>query len=437
MATLTTVTITDDTTTESPIEGPEPAPPRRKSWWRRKPIKKATIWTHRWAALVLGLALLVVTTSGVPLVYEQEINRAKHSSAYEESGGPRELTFEEAYAAALEHDPEFVAHSVYLSKGVYIVENFDTGHQVTVDPATGEILGDFTFDDDGFVGQAMSLAVNVHLCMLTCEEYVGYQSWIAKPVPGTAWLGFEGEKVTWGALILGITGLLLLFLAVSGIWLWWPGIKRWAVGIRVRMKRGRYARDYDLHQVVGMIAIPLLLIWAITGAGYEFGFVEKAWYKVLPGEVAPEVSLVSEESDAPDIGIEAAIAAAVKATGNTDVTVVELPSAEEPEATYGVWHQDGFDPWANGGYPGDLLVNVDRHDGEKVAITYGGPQSQAQTIWQDWNFPMHSGWIVGPWWRIIWLVFGLVPLLLAITGLSTWFYKRGLRKRRRARAAAP
>jgi hypothetical protein len=41
-------------------------------------------------------------------------------------------------------------------------------------------------------------------------------------VPGTGWLGFEDEPVTWGGLILGLTGLVLLFLALSGLWLWFP-----------------------------------------------------------------------------------------------------------------------------------------------------------------------------------------------------------------------
>jgi uncharacterized iron-regulated membrane protein len=36
--------------------------------------------THRWSALVLGLVLLIVTTSGIPLLYEQEITRARHAA---------------------------------------------------------------------------------------------------------------------------------------------------------------------------------------------------------------------------------------------------------------------------------------------------------------------------------------------------------------------
>jgi uncharacterized iron-regulated membrane protein len=333
------------------------------------------------------------------------------------------------------HDAEFAPFAVYLLDGVYVADDFET-RRVTVDPSTGEILGDFkTNENDGFVPWTMSLMFNLHVCGLSCEGYVGYQAWLAEPVPGTGWAGFEGEPVTWGYLILGITGVLLLFLAVSGIWLWWPGIKRWFVGVRVRWKKGRYARDYDLHQVAGMIAIPLLLLWAVTGMGYSFGFVESAWYAVTPGSPPGEEQfLESTESDAPDIGVAAAVAAAVKVRGEEPVSV-DLPAEDDPLATYGVWFQDGIDPYGKAVYPGDYLVSVDRKTGETLT-TYGEYGSRAEELWSDWNFPLHSGWALDPWVRIIWLVLGLVPLLLAVTGLSTWFFKRALRKRRRKRALA-
>ena len=422
---------------ELPAGEAEPEEPRpgRRPWWRRKPVKRTFVWTHRWSAMVLGLALLVVTTSGVPLIYQEEIVQAQHSSAYEESGGPRAVDHAEAYAAVQRHDAEFAPFAIYYLDGVYVADDFET-RRVTVDPSTGEILGDFNpGGGEGFVPWTMSLMLNIHVCGLTCPEYVGYQAWLTEPVPGTGWLGFEGEPVSWGLLVLGLTAVLLLFLGLSGIWLWWPGIKRWFVGVRIRWRKGRYARDYDLHQVAGMIAIPLLLLWAVTGMGYEFGFVERAWYAVTPGETPEVRSLESTESDEPDIGVAAAVAAAVKHRGETAPVSVDLPPEDDPLATYGVWFQDGNDPWGKAVYPGDYLVSVDRKTGETMT-TYGDFGSRAEELWSDWNFPLHSGWAFNPWVRIIWLVLGLVPLLLAVTGLSTWFFKRRLRKRRARRLAA-
>ncbi|MCM3897796.1 MULTISPECIES: PepSY domain-containing protein [Gordonia] len=54
--------------------------------------------------------------------------------------------------------------------------------------------------------------------------------------------------MTWGAVILALTGLLLVFLAISGVIIWWPGLRRLRSRFRVRIGKGRFARDYDLHR---------------------------------------------------------------------------------------------------------------------------------------------------------------------------------------------
>ena len=65
--------------------------------------------------------------------------------------------------------------------------------------------------------------------------------------------------------------------------MWWPGIKRLARGLRVRRRQGTYAFNYDLHNVVGLAAIPFLVMWGFTGAHFELKQVSELWYAVLPG----------------------------------------------------------------------------------------------------------------------------------------------------------
>ena len=406
--------------------------------WRRRPVKRSFIWTHRWTSLVLGLALLVVTTSGVPLLYQQEIMHAKHSQAFS-AAGPAKLTLAETLPIAQKHDPKFVVQSIYKTSGVYVAANFESERQVTIDPSNGKVLGDFTpSKDPGVVAWSMSLLQNIHMCGLTCPEYVGYQSWLNTPVPGTGRLGFDGADITIGGLILGITGLLLLFLALSGIWMWWPGIKRMAVGVRVRFRKGRYARDFDLHQVAGMIAVPLLLMWAFTGMGYEFGCVEKAWYAATPGEPHGERELASIKADAARHRHRGRHRRRPEARrGERGADRRRPAGAKEATATYGVWFANGFDPWRGTATTRATCwspsTGTMRHASK---VTYGGDEPRAQGIWEDWNFSTHAGLHRRPVVRIIWVVLGLAPLLLAFTGVSTWLYKRSLRKRRRQAAAA-
>ncbi|MGY4651059.1 putative iron-regulated membrane protein [Mycobacterium sp. URHB0021] len=36
-----------------------------------------------------------------------------------------------------------------------------------------------------------------------------------------------------------------------------------------------------------------------------------------------------------------------------------------------------------------------------------------------------------PYWRVLWFILGLAPLMLLVTGLSTWLYRRLVGRRRR------
>jgi len=133
--------------------------------------------------LLLGLALLVVTTSGVPLLWEQEIVRAQHADAYQ-AAGPSMLSLAQAQSKVTEYDDGFEPQSFYRTHGVIVADNFESGRRVTVDSSNGRILGDFnSLEDRGTIPWTMSLLTNVHLCMLTCEEYVGYQVWLSAEVP--------------------------------------------------------------------------------------------------------------------------------------------------------------------------------------------------------------------------------------------------------------
>jgi uncharacterized iron-regulated membrane protein len=387
------------------------------------------IVTHRWISLVLGIVLLAITTSGAILVYRPEIQRALHADAYDVSGARPTITLPDARRVVEATHPRFDAVSVWAEHGVYRVTDYTTSY--TVDPGTGEILG--------HVGKPpawLGFLDNLHECFLACEDFPGYVSWLNKELPGTAWLGHEDAKIGGGYLILGIFGLLLLYLCCTGIWLWFPRPGRWKAAVSVRWKRGRFARDTDLHNLAGLISLPFLLLWAVTGAGFELEPVENAWFAATPGTARDSVDAVSatlpKGVQEPDIGEAEAVAAATALRPHDTLVNVDLPARDDPAAAYTMYFQSGYDPWGRTEYPGEIGVFVDRHTG--VAKTYYGfdNEPKAQLIWEDFNYPTHTGFIVSGWWRVLWFALGLAPLLLAITGVSTWLVRRRSRKARRS-----
>jgi len=393
---------------------------------RRRPVRRLFIVTHRWISLILGVVLLAITTSGAILVYRPEIHRALHADAYEISGKPATIDVAEALATVQREHPKFKPTGVWDEHGVMRVTDYTTSY--TVDPGTGEILG--------FVGKTpawLGFLDNLHECFLSCEDYPGYVAGLAKEIPGTGWLGHEDAKVTWGALVLGIFGLALLYLTLTGLWLWFPRPGKWKSAVTVRWKKGRFARDTDLHNVAGLISVPLLAIWAFTGAGFELEPVESLWHAATPSSSLEEtrVEPLSTKSKSDDISVEEALAAAHAHHPNGRLVNVDIPTREDPTSSFTFYFQDGYDPWGESEYPGETGIYVDRHTG--VARDFYGfaGRSTAEVIWEDFNFPVHTGYIVNGWWRAIWFILGMAPLLLAVTGVSTWLVRRKSRQARR------
>jgi uncharacterized iron-regulated membrane protein len=415
-----------------------PGPARAKEARRTKTaqsFRRFLIVIHRWLSLSLGLVLLAITTSGAVLVYKPELNRLMNADAYAVSDGPATLGIAEARKAVQDAHPTFDATGVWYEHGIYRVTDYESAY--TVDPGTGDILGEV-----GTTATWIRLLDNLHECFLSCADEPGYLSFLEKQIPGTQhlYLGSDGEKVTVGGMVLGVFALVLLFLSLSGLWLWFPrrGKRpgKWKKSVSVRWKRGRFARDTDLHNVAGLIAIPLLLLWAFTGMSYEFGFVEKGWYAATPGRQIEGGEPVSAKAKkgTPDISESEAIAAAQKLHPDAKLVNVDLPAKDDPTAAYTMYFSDGYDSWAHSEYPGELGVFVDRHTGVATDSSGYPKETLAQKVFEDFNYPVHSGYFVNGWWKIIWAVIGLAPLLLAATGVSTWLVRRRTTKARKKAA---
>ena len=264
-----------DTTSTASSPSERPPPPRRAGGAAGGP-RCAPRWsspTAGWRSL-LGLALLAVVISGVVAALRagDRPRRAPGAAPRDARRRPDDPRRGGRPSSAARR-PSFKPADVVDSHGVYLVYGESETHQAYVDPGSGRFLG---IDDIG--DGVMGFLDNLHLCGLSCKGYAGYLPFLEKPAHI---LG--NEELTVGGLILAVTGVLLLFLAATGLVVWWPGIRRLARGLRVRRRQGIYAFNYDLHNVVGLAAIPFLVMWGFTGAHFELKQFSELWYAVLPG----------------------------------------------------------------------------------------------------------------------------------------------------------
>jgi uncharacterized iron-regulated membrane protein len=401
-----------------------------RQWWKRRPIRRALVVTHRWPALILGIFLIAETTSGAVLLYEAGIFKAAHPQMYEHTSSATPISAVAAIEVVKKADPEFAPVWVNVQGGVYFVGNADYTTMYSVDPGNGHVNGSIN-RDRGIMG----FLVNLHDCALSCEGYTGYVSWLGANIP-TGGITFLND-LTWGAVILGLLGLLLILLAVTGLITWWPGRKKLSHGFRVRMGKGRFARDYDLHNVIGIVAIPFLLMWGITGAAFEFPVVAKAWLAVTggsqPDPAKYDFTPAEAAKGAKKITVEQAISVAKKQVKG-DVVWIALPTDDSPY--YDIEFVGGYGAYKYGSvYPSDVYVNINPYDATDLKVMDSGANSPAPNRFYDkFLEPTHFGWNVNGWWRIIWAALGITPLLLLITSISTWLYRHGTQKRRKQAA---
>lgn len=147
------------------------------------------------------------------------------------------------------------------------------GKTVSVNPYTGSVLG---------------------------EGAVGMRNFFRSVTNWHRWLAVEGEGRTTARAITGASNLIFVFLAVSGLYLWWP--RKWNVAavrnITVfRRNLPAKARDFNWHHVFGFwMAIPIAIL-AGTGVVMSYPWANNLVY-TLAGEQPP----AAQAAPAPNAG---------------------------------------------------------------------------------------------------------------------------------------
>lgn len=84
--------------------------------------------------------------------------------------------------------------------------------------------------------------------------------------------------MTAGKMIVGISTAFFALALVSGVWLWWPRTRNaLRNGLTLHLDGSCARRLWSLHSVLGVYVAILLLLMAITGLTWSFGWVREAF----------------------------------------------------------------------------------------------------------------------------------------------------------------
>nr|WP_295379099.1 PepSY-associated TM helix domain-containing protein [Pseudoxanthomonas sp.] len=374
---------------------------------------------HRWVALVLGAWFTLLGLTGTVLVWHGELDRALNPHWF----APH------AACAGVER-PVARAVAVLARDGGGAVAT-----QVMAPAVPGAAYVVWSKGADGARLQ--------HFVDVGCDTYLGRREWgalrldRAHAVPALYELHRSLLSGEVGHVLVGLAGLALLFVAISGALTAWPRHatrEAWKRTLTVKRGAAPRRRYYDLHRAGGLWLLAFLLLMAVSGAYLCFPKQGRALVaSMLPS--APTQGVLSEpprRCDTNDAGPspDALIACAERLWPAATWSRVGLPARDG----------DAFEiRLLQAGEPrmdtGDTRVRV--HANGRIAETRDPLNASAGDTLIAWLFPLHSGEALGMAGRLLWTLFGLLPGLLFATGAWLWWQRRQARSRHREHGAGP
>lgn len=236
---------------------------------------------HLWLGLIAGIVVFVVCLSGCIYVLRPFVETAAEPGKYYVASktDSQKIDVDELVSRLeSEYDGNVLTIVMYgNSKRTWMVvliphQNDASGRLMGrllfVDPYTGQLTGEGTGRTAPFFESVLSLH-----CRLWLPRSIG------RPVVGIATIVF---------IVLLITGL-VLWVPVK-----WRNAKLWKIGFKIRFRKGAKLLLYDLHNTLGFYAtIPLLLL-ALTGLYWSFGWYRAGLVAILGSETSPQQTQIQE-----------------------------------------------------------------------------------------------------------------------------------------------
>ncbi|MCX2738810.1 PepSY-associated TM helix domain-containing protein [Pontibacter anaerobius] len=348
----------------------------------KKRVKK-TFSIHHWCGLIAGMFILVISLSGVILVFDDDIDEAAFASHAQLQTPAKALHVDKSINWVRAENPGWDIRVPSLPASPdealhYELRQGQLRRWLFVHPETGEKLST--------VGQAHNrfsyVVLNIHYNLLS----------------GTP-----------GKIVVLLVGLALLLLTITGFILYRRSLVK-VLTFRQKISfKSRRSMFSSLHRIIGVWALAFNLLMCVTGLSLAITVVNAA-LKGGPKEVAvPEITT----------SVDAAMAAAKAAYPDFEITYLRFPVNAEGKIQ--LMGRLASDP----SYYGRLYSKI-QADYSTGALS--DPYFVRDQPWLDRFLtslhPIHFGDYAGLFVKLLYAFFGLMPGILSVSGFVIWYYRQ-------------
>ena len=341
---------------------------------------------HFFLALVAGIVITSLGVTGSIMAFEPEIDHLQHRALMDVApgGAPHSIVEVMAAVSAAFPDTPITAVAVGATPARAYAVSTRKG-QIYVDPYTLEIKGLRPAGPDWLA--------NVHQMHLRLNT-------------------------TWGRPFVRWSGVIMLFLVLSGLYLWWP-VKRASITIG----KTPYRTWYDWHNAIGIFSFVFLLLLSMTSVFIGFEDMARPLAFRVTGSTPPPVVApkVPAQPGVMQITPDAALDIARGAIPGATPFLVPIVSPTDAYVVRARFSED-LTPG------GRSRVLINSYSGEVMQIENSRTAPVGRRV-ETINRAIHTGDIFGIPSKIVMSIASIMAPVQLLTGVMLWW-----RRKKRGRA---
>jgi uncharacterized iron-regulated membrane protein len=374
-----------------------------------KPRRKLWLKVHLYLGLVVGAVFVLIGLTGSLLAFESALDERLNSTLMTVSSDRENKDYlppDVLVASGLSALPAngnalslaFPRHSG-LAFELWFEQpspnsDHSESHQIFINPYTGEVSGQRLKVDfaRGWRGPLMDVVLRLHYSLAIGPT---------------------------GMTIMGFIGLVLVFLLLTGLILWWPSPGKLKKALTIKSNASAERFNFDLHKTFGFYSSVVLLFLALSGVYMIFPEYGRGLVGVFSPvtEPYPIYRSVVPTDDKTPISLAEVKAITDKRFPDGEYRYIGFPGDEKDVYIVGKREIDEV----NRKSPYRRLW-IDQYSGKIIHERERGTRTSGDIL-VEWLYPLHTGEAFGLAGQLIILISGLVPLILYATGVMRWRQK--------------